>query len=55
MSKKLKRKIAKTPREQLEKKITGALKCCIDAHGPVTKHWIPSATKRIIAELKKKP
>ena len=27
--------------------ISGALKSCIDAHGPITKEWLGSAAKRV--------
>lgn len=30
-----------------EKQISGALRSCIDAHGPITKEFIGSAAKRI--------
>lgn len=33
------------------KKISGALKQCIDVHGPITKDFIGSATKRIYGSL----
>jgi hypothetical protein len=32
---------------QFEREIAGALKNTIDAHGPITEDWIPSAAKRI--------
>ena len=37
----------------LYRQIQGALKQCILSHGPVTKKWVSSATKRIIGNLKK--
>lgn len=33
------------------KKISGALKQCINSHGPITKQYIGSATKRIYGSL----
>ena len=33
---------------QLEHEVAGALRSCIDAHGPITKQWIGSAAKRIV-------
>lgn len=33
------------------KAISGALKSQIDAHGPITKEWVGSATKRIIGAV----
>lgn len=33
------------------KMISGALKSCIDAHGPITKLLISSATKRVMGSL----
>ena len=32
--------------------IMGALNNCIDAHGPITRRWVDSAAKRIIAQMK---
>lgn len=37
----------------LEKRITGALKSCIAAHGPITKDWVGSAAKRLIGIYKR--
>ena len=34
--------------ERLLKIVAGALRCTIDAHGPITKEWIGSASKRIV-------
>ena len=31
--------------------ISGALRSCIDAHGPITKYWTTSATKRILHSI----
>ena len=33
--------------EMTQNKITGALRQCINDHGPITKEWIGSAAKRI--------
>lgn len=33
------------------KRISGALKMCINAHGPITKQFIGSATKRVYGSL----
>lgn len=41
-------------RAKLEKQIAGALRSTIDAHGPITREWIGSATKRIISLLKER-
>jgi len=38
-------------REILEKAIRGALKCFVDAHGPMTADLIPSAAKRVAGQL----
>lgn len=35
-----------------EKVIRGAIKQAIDAHGPITTQWIPSASKRLRADRK---
>ena len=37
---------------ELEKEIAGALKRTIDAHGPISKDYIGSATKRIAAAIR---
>lgn len=34
-----------------QKRIAGAIKSTIDAHGPITREWIGSATKRIMGAL----
>ena len=34
------------------KQVAGALKSCIDAHGPIDAQWIGSAAKRIVKQLK---
>jgi hypothetical protein len=39
-------------RKQLEKLLAGAMKSCIDAHGPITRDWTGSAAKRMIGLLK---
>jgi hypothetical protein len=39
-------------RAKLERRIAGALRSTIDAHGPITKMWIGSATKRVVSEIK---
>lgn len=36
----------------LERRIIGALKSCISAHGPITKDWVGSAAKRLIGIYK---
>ena len=32
--------------------VQGSLKACIDAHGPITKQFIPSASKRVKNQIK---
>lgn len=32
--------------------VQGSLKTCIDAHGPITKQFIPSASKRVKNQIK---
>lgn len=39
-------------RPMLESAITGAIRSTIEAHGPITKTWAPSAAKRVIGHLK---
>lgn len=39
-------------RKQLERLLAGAMKSCIDAHGPITRDWTGSAAKRMIGLLK---
>lgn len=34
-----------------ERKLAGALKCCVDAHGPIDRTWIGSVTKRAVPTL----
>lgn len=46
------RKIDLNRRPRLEKLIVGALRDCINQHGPVTKETAPSAAKRVIAAIK---
>jgi hypothetical protein len=36
----------------MEKQISGALKSTIAAHGAITKDMVPSATKRIVGQLR---
>lgn len=36
----------------LQKRIAGALRATINDHGPITKEWIGSATKRLLGALK---
>lgn len=36
----------------LEGVVKGALKSCITAHGPITKDWTQSATKRIVGQIR---
>jgi len=31
--------------------VNGALKHCINSHGPITKEWIGSASKRIVQHI----
>lgn len=38
--------------EKLLRIVTGALRSCINDHGPITSEWIGSAGKRIAAQLK---
>lgn len=42
----------KTQRGDLERQVAGALKCAIDAHGPITVDNRASAAKRIVHLLK---
>lgn len=37
--------------DQLLKIVSGALKCCINDHGPITKQWTGSAAKRVVNQL----
>jgi len=37
--------------ESLERMVSGALRSCIDAHGPITRHRIGSAAKRIAHQI----
>jgi hypothetical protein len=46
------KKIDLNNRSKFERGISGALKSTIHAHGPITKDWISSASKRIIATIK---
>lgn len=39
-------------RKKLERLLAGAMKSCIDAHGPITREWTGSAAKRMIGLLK---
>ena len=39
-------------RSSLERAIAGALRLTIDAHGPITREWIGSASKRVIGAIK---
>ena len=39
--------------DPIERKIMGALRSSIDAHGPITKELIGSATKRIVGTIRK--
>lgn len=45
--------IEKLKREKVleTKRISGALKMCINAHGPITKQFLGSATKRVYGAL----
>lgn len=38
--------------KRLLKVINGAIKSCIDSHGPISKDWIGSAGKRVMGALK---
>lgn len=38
-------------RRRLERLVAGALRSTIDAHGPITRKWIGSATKRVVSTL----
>ena len=38
--------------KQLLKVVNGAIKSCIDTHGPITREWVGSAGKRVIGALK---
>jgi hypothetical protein len=46
------RKINLMQRGALERYLVGALRDCINAHGPVTKETAPSAAKRLIGAIK---
>lgn len=39
-------------RSRLEIAIVNVIGQCIDAHGPITKEWAPSAAKRVIGVIK---
>jgi len=39
-------------RKKFEKRIADALRQTIEAHGPITKEWIGSASKRVVAAVK---
>lgn len=41
-----------TARSTLERGIVGALRDCINAHGPITHNTAPSAAKRVIGVIK---
>jgi hypothetical protein len=49
------RRVAEKVRDALldQKRINNALRNCIDAHGPITKEWVSSASKRIIGQIRK--
>lgn len=38
-------------RNRINSEVIGALKSCINAHGPITLDWISSASKRITGAL----
>lgn len=38
-------------KERIRRSIQGALKNCIDAHGPITNAYAMSASKRILGQL----
>lgn len=38
-------------RSRLESQVAGALRSCIDAHGPITKAYLGSAAKRAVAAV----
>ena len=38
-------------RESLERAVKGALSSAIDAHGPITKQNLGSATKRVVSQI----
>lgn len=42
-------------KKKISKKISGGLKQAINAHGPITKELIGSATKRIYGNLQQNP
>lgn len=46
------RKINLTQRGALERYLVGALRDCINAHGPITRESAPSAAKRLIGAIK---
>jgi hypothetical protein len=44
--------LAPFDRRAVERAVSDALKMTIDAHGPITREWVGSAAKRIVALLK---
>jgi hypothetical protein len=40
-----------TTRAAIERQVAGALKSCVDAHGPITVQFITSAAKRVVGAL----
>lgn len=39
-------------RSSLERAVANALRLTIDAHGPISREWIGSASKRVIGAIK---
>ena len=47
----LKKLISDSMRKKLSRRVSGAMKSAIAAHGPITKELIGSATKRIVNQV----
>lgn len=41
-----------TVRGSLERAVTGAIRDCVNAHGPITKQMAPSAAKRVVGAIR---
>lgn len=41
--------------DRLRRRVAGALKLCILAHGPITEAYINSAAKRVLGVLRSEP
>lgn len=49
------RDLSESERNRLHRRIIGALKLCIIAHGPITMDKLSSAAKRILGVLRSEP